>query len=198
MTLPKFPIVFHKSKNSVTGPFSAIEMHDHATNVDYENELCFVVCQDVKDVSEEDAPQYILAYTIGNDVSSRAWQMPDTSGGQFSYAKSFDGFCPIGPRLVAASQIANPQSLNIVTRRSGKVVQNSNTSDMLFGVYKLLSFLSAATTVPAGALVMTGTPPGVAMFATKPPHFLQAGEVVECEIEEIGSLVNEFRSPKPR
>ena len=194
MATPKYPVLFHKSKNSITGPFDPIPMSPKGGNVDYENELCFIISTDAKDVSEEDARKYVLAYTVGNDVSSRQWQMPDTSGGQFCFAKSFDGFCPIGPTLVAAEQVSDPQKLKIVTRRNGKVVQDGNTADMLFGVDKLISFLSQGTTIPAGTLVMTGTPPGVAMFASNPPNFLKPGEVVECEIESIGLLRNEFQS----
>lgn len=143
-----------------------------------------------------DAPGYVLAYTVGNDVSSRKWQMPDTSGGQFCFAKSFDGFCPIGPKIVAASQMPDPHKLRILTRRNGKVVQDGNTSDMVFDVYTLISFLSQGTTLAAGTLVMTGTPPGVAMFASDPPDFLKPGEVVECEIEGLGMLKNEFVGPR--
>ena len=167
-------------------------MHPQAGNVDYENELCVVISKDAKDVTEEDAPNFIYGYTIGNDVSAREWQMPEKSGGQFSYAKNFDGFCPIGPKLVSPEVVGDPQNLKIETRRNGKVVQNSNTSDMVFGVYKLISFLSQGTTIPAGSLIMTGTPPGVAMFASTPPVFLEKGEAVECEIEKLGSLRNEF------
>lgn len=167
-------------------------MHPHAGNVDYENELCFVISRNARDINEEDARNYILAYTVGNDVSAREWQMPDKSGGQFCYAKNFDGFCPIGPKLVSPEVVGDPQNLKIETRRNGKVVQSSNTSDMIFGVYKLISFLSQGTTIPTGTLIMTGTPPGVAMFASKPPVFLEKEEVVECEIENIGSLRNRF------
>jgi 2-keto-4-pentenoate hydratase/2-oxohepta-3-ene-1,7-dioic acid hydratase in catechol pathway len=187
--------LFHKPKTSITGPFSPIVMPVQAPNVDYENELCFIISRDAKDVSVLNAPDYVLGYTVGNDVSSRKWQMPDTSGGQFCFAKSFDGFCPIGPMIVAASQISDPHNLRIVTRRNGKVVQDGNTSDMIFNVYKLISFLSQGTTLAAGTLVMTGTPPGVAMFASDPPDFLKEGEVVECEIEALGTLKNKFVSP---
>jgi 2-keto-4-pentenoate hydratase/2-oxohepta-3-ene-1,7-dioic acid hydratase in catechol pathway len=159
--------------------------------VDYENELCFVVSKDAKDVSEADAPDYILCYTVGNDVSSRYWQARERSGGMASYAKSFDGFCPIGPSLVRANVVGDPQKLNITTRRNGHVVQSSNTADMIFGVYRLLSFLSQATTLSAGTIVMTGTPPGVAAFR-EPQVFLKKGEIIECEIERIGCLKNEI------
>ena len=167
-------------------------MHPKAGNVDYENELCFVMSKDAKDVAEEDAHEYILGYTVGNDVSSREWQMPEKSGGQFCFAKNFDGFCPIGPKLVSAESVGDPQNLVIETGRNGKVVQKTNTSDMIFGVYQLIHFLSQGTTIPAGTLVMTGTPPGVAMFASDPPIFLEKGEAVECEIEKLGSLRNKF------
>ncbi|KAK3664083.1 hypothetical protein LTR22_005047 [Elasticomyces elasticus] len=193
-SLPKHPVVFHKSKNSITGPRAPIPMpsESHAANIDYENELCFVVSKDAKNISAEDAQCYILGYTIGNDVSSRTWQAPDMCGGQFSYAKNFDSFCPIGPAIVSSKTVGDPQNLKITTRRGEKVVQSSNTSDMIFGIYEILSFLSQGTTVPAGSLVMTGTPPGVAMFASSPPNFLKSGEVVECEIEKLGKLRNEF------
>lgn len=184
-------MVFHKRSTSINGPFSAVSIHDYVHNVDYENELCFVVARDARDVSVADAPNYILAYTVGNDVSCRYWQAKERSGGMASYAKSFDGFCPLGPRLVRADLVGDPQKLDIVTRRDGTVVQNSNTADMIFPVYELLSFLSQASTLSAGTLVMTGTPPGVAAFM-KPPNFLKKGETVECEIEKIGCLKNTF------
>ena len=160
--------------------------------MDYENELCFVVAKDAKDVTEGNAPDYIWAYAVGNDVSSRDWQQPEKSGGQFCFAKGFDGYCPFGPVLVSPGVVGDPQNLKMETKRNGKIVQKSNTSDMIFGVYKLVSFLSRGTTISAGTLVMTGTPPGVAMFASKPPQFLKKGEVVECEIEKLGSLRNKF------
>ncbi|KAK3069643.1 hypothetical protein LTR53_011866 [Teratosphaeriaceae sp. CCFEE 6253] len=192
--LPKHPPVFQKSKNSIAGPFATIPMPpaDWASNIDYENELCFVVSHDAKNISAEDAPNYILGYTVGNDVSSRQWQAPDMCSGQFSYAKNFDAFCPIGPAVVSPGVVDDPQDLKMETRRGGKVVQSSRTSDMIFSIKEILSFLSRGTTVPAGTLVMTGTPPGVAMFASKPPNFLKSGEVVECEIEKLGCLRNTF------
>ncbi|KAK5745981.1 hypothetical protein LTR17_001111 [Elasticomyces elasticus] len=188
------PRDFAESKNSITGPYATIHMppESHAGSIDYENELCFVISRDAKNISAKDAPDYILGYTIGNDVSSRTWQAPDMCGGQFSYAKNFDAFCPIGPAIVSSKTVGDPQNLKITTRRGEKVVQSSNTSDMIFGIYEILSFLSQGTTVPAGSLVMTGTPPGVAMFASNPPSFLKSGEVVDCEIEKLGQLRNEF------
>ena len=191
MKIPSYPVLFHKSKNSINGPFSPVKIHPNVEKVDYENELCFVISKDAKDVSEEDAADFVLAYTVGNDVSSREWQAAERSGGQACFAKSFDGFCPFGPKLVSPNVVGDPQNLKMETKRNGKVVQSSNTSDMIFGVYKIISFMSQGTTIPAGALVMTGTPSGVA-FGGNPQEFLKKGEVVECEIEKIGALKNEF------
>ena len=134
----------------------------------------------------------MLGYTVGNDISSRMWQVPAKGGGQYSYAKSFDGFLPIGPRIVAASEVRNPQDLKIMTKRNGSTVQDSNTSDMIFGLAELIHFASQGTTLEAGTLIMTGTPPGVAVFMSDPPDFLKEGEIVECEIEGLGALRNEF------
>jgi len=186
--------MFQKSKNAIAGPFDTIQLppSDWATNIDYENELCFVIGKDAKNVSASDAPDYILGYTIGNDVSSRQWQDPKLCSNQFSYAKNFDSFCPIGPAIVSSETVGDPQNLKMETRRGGKTVQSSNTSDMIFPVKDIVAFLSKGTTIPAGTLVMTGTPPGVAMFASKPPNWIKAGEVVECEIEKLGVLRNEF------
>lgn len=181
--------MFHKSKSTITGPYASITMPPQAGNIDYENELAFVVSRDAKDVSASQAHEYILGYTVANDVSSRKQQ---TDLSMSSFAKSFDDFCPIGPVIVSAEVVGDPQSLKIVTRRNGEVVQSSSTSDMIFGVYELLAFLSQGTTVPAGTLVVTGTPPGVIMFSSDPLNFLKAGEVVECEIEKIGCLRNTF------
>ena len=98
-------------------------MPAQAPNVDYANEPCFIISRDAKDVSVQDAPKYVLGYTVGNDVSSRKWQMPDTSGCQFCFAKSSDDFCPIGPEVVAVGQIPDPHNSLIVSRRNGKIVQ---------------------------------------------------------------------------
>lgn len=167
-------------------------MHPKVEQVDYENELSFVISRDAKDVAKEDAANYILAYTVGNDVSSRYWQAAERSGGQACFAKSFDGFCPIGPKLVSPEVVGDPQSLKMTTKRNDTVVQSSTTADMIFGVYELISFMSVGTTIPAGTLIMTGTPPGVAASRNNTLGFLKSGDVVECEIEKIGALKNEF------
>jgi 2-keto-4-pentenoate hydratase/2-oxohepta-3-ene-1,7-dioic acid hydratase in catechol pathway len=191
--IPSFPVLFHKSTNSINGPFSPISIPPICKAVDYENELCAIIATDAKDVSEAEALNYVLGYCVGNDVSSREWQRPEANGGQFCFAKSFDGFLPIGPALVAATRIPDPQNLKVTTKVNGEIVQQGNTKDMIFSVAKIIAFLSQGTTIPAGTLIMTGTPAGVAAFRTTPPQFLKSGDVVECEIEGCGSLINKFQ-----
>ena len=172
-------------------------MHSGAGEVDWENELSFILARDACNVLEEDALDYVLGFTVGNDVSSRYWQRKDTSGGQACYAKSFDGFCPIGPCIVSTNALPNHQNLRIVTRRNGKIMQNACTDDMLFSVRELIAFLTRGTTLPAGTLILTGTPPGVGLYQ-KPPVFIKAGDLLECEIEGIGILKNRFVEAKFR
>jgi 2-keto-4-pentenoate hydratase/2-oxohepta-3-ene-1,7-dioic acid hydratase in catechol pathway len=193
--IPPHPIVFHKSKNTVTGPTSTITIPAHCKSIDYENELCIVLSKPAKNVpaAEVLSGGYILAYTIGNDVSARDWQKRDVSGGQFCYAKSFDTFLPLGPALVHSSALEKDAAdLKILTRHNGEVVQNSTTRRMIFGIPELVEFLTKGTTLPAGTLIMTGTPHGVAAFRKDPPVFIKAGDIIECEIEGLGCLKNEF------
>lgn len=182
-------MIFRKLPNSITGAYAAIELH--GGDVDYENELAVIIAKDAKDVPASEADDYILGFTVANDISSRMWQRPATAGGQACYAKSFDGFCPIGPSVVAPSALKNYQNLRITTRRDRRIVQNSNTNDMVFHVPELLSFLTRGTTLPAGTLVLTGTPPGVGTYEN-PPNFIKPGETIECEIEGIGLIRNKF------
>ena len=118
--------------------------------------------------------------------------MGSRSGNQYSYAKSYDGFCPLGPALIPASEIADPQNLKIVTKVNGKIVQDGTTKNMVFTIAELLEFLSRGRTIQRGTLIMTGTPNGVGMFMKGGPLWLKKGDVVECEIEKVGALRNEF------
>jgi 2-keto-4-pentenoate hydratase/2-oxohepta-3-ene-1,7-dioic acid hydratase in catechol pathway len=158
--------------------------------LDYEGELTFVVGRDAKNLPmDEDysLDEYILGYTAGNDVSARNYQLPDASGGQYCYAKSFDGFAPIGPYIVSPAAIPDVQALKYVTRVNGEVRQETGTEDMIWSVKEILRHLSQGTTVRAGTVVMTGTPAGVGFFAKR---FLQDGDVVEVDIESVGKLSN--------
>ena len=141
-----------------------------------------------RDVPQDEALGYVLGYTAANDVSARRWQK-HAGGGQWVRGKSFNSFCPLGPALITADEIPDPQSLAISTRVNGQIMQRSTTADMIFPVAELISFLSQDTTLLPGTIILTGTPKGVG-FARKPPVFLQQGDEVVVEIERIGALRN--------
>lgn len=191
--LPEHPVLFIKNSAALNHPFDPILLPPNAAQVDYEAELAIVIGRTAKNVSREHAFSHILGYTIANDVSARDWQRDlARSGGQWSRAKSFDGFCPLGPWIITREQIANPNSLSIRTRLNGQVMQDSNTSDMIFDVPTLIESLSSTMTLLAGTVILTGTPPGVG-FARKPPVFLKPDDTLEIEIEGIGVLENPVR-----
>jgi 2-keto-4-pentenoate hydratase/2-oxohepta-3-ene-1,7-dioic acid hydratase in catechol pathway len=155
---------------------------------DFEAELAVVIGERCRDATVERALSFVLGYCCGNDVSARWWQK-EGSGGQFCRGKSFDTFCPLGPRVVAASEIPDPQSLRVRCRVNGATMQEASTADMIFPVARLISDLSQGTTLLPGTVILTGTPGGVGM-ARKPPVWLKAGDRVEVEIEKIGTLSN--------
>lgn len=188
--IPEHPVVFMKNIGSVCSPGDSILLPsgDYSKEVDYECELAVVIGRDCVDVRRDDALQYVYGYTCGNDVSARDWQK-SRSGGQWCRAKSFDTFCPLGPCLVTSDEIPDPNALSIQTRLNGEVVQQSSTSDMIFDVAELIAFLSRSATLPAGTVILTGTPPGVGMART-PPLWLRDGDQVEVEISGIGTLSN--------
>lgn len=188
--LPEFPIVFTKLPRTVVGPEAPIVLPRalRSDKVDYECELGFVLSRDAKNVKREHALDYVLGFTAANDVSARDWQK-EWGGGQWSRAKSFDSFCPVGPYLVTTDELPNFGNLGIATRINRETLQDWTTSDMIFDVPALVEFLTGSTTLPAGTLVLTGTPHGVGMART-PPRWLQPGDVVEVEIEGIGVLRN--------
>lgn len=190
MAIPTAPIVFHKTLNSVVGDGANIVLPKGAPSekVDYECELGVVIGRDCKDVTAEEALNYVLGYTCGNDVSARDWQL-EKGGGQWSHGKSFDTFCPLGPVLVTADELPDPSALKISTSLNGELVQDWHTGDMIFDVPALIAYLSAGATLLAGTVILTGTPHGVGM-AAKPPRWLVPGDEVAISIEGIGTLTN--------
>lgn len=187
MQPPKNPIMFPKTTNSIVGPDDVIRYSkDDSTQVDYEVELAVVIGRRARRVSVDDALDYVLGYTVCNDVSARDAQFADN---QWSRSKSFDTFCPLGPWVVTADEIPDPQTLGLRCRVNGTTLQDSNTADMIFGCAELVSYLSRALTLEPGDVIPTGTPEGVG-FARKPPVFLLDGDVVECEVDGIGTLRN--------
>ncbi|MBL0920834.1 MAG: fumarylacetoacetate hydrolase family protein [Phycisphaerales bacterium] len=156
--------------------------------VDYEGELAVLIGRPCRDAAEADAHRFILGYCCANDVSARWWQK-EGSGGQFCRGKSFDTFCPVGPRLTPAAEIPDPSRLRLTTRLNGEVVQSASTGEMTFSVPFLVSELSRDTTLLPGTLILTGTPSGVGM-ARSPQRFLRPGDTVEVEIQGLGVLRN--------
>jgi 2-keto-4-pentenoate hydratase/2-oxohepta-3-ene-1,7-dioic acid hydratase in catechol pathway len=188
--IPKWPVVFMKTVGSVQNPGDPIllPMHLKSNEVDYECELAVVIGKRCKNVSRDKALSYVLGYTCANDVSARDWQK-EMGGSQWCRGKTFDTFCPLGPCLVTADEIANPNALAIKTILNGEAMQDWNTDDMIFDVPTLIEFLSGSTTLLPGTVILTGTPHGVGM-ARKPPVWLKSGDQVTIEIEKIGSLHN--------
>jgi 2-keto-4-pentenoate hydratase/2-oxohepta-3-ene-1,7-dioic acid hydratase in catechol pathway len=188
--VPERPMLFLKSTSCVQNPGDPIELPRRlpSSEVDYECELAVVIGRACKNATRERALDFVLGYTAANDVSARDWQVR-LGGGQFCQGKSFDTFCPLGPVLVTRDEIPDPNRLAIRTILNGKVMQDSNTSDMVFDVPALIEFLSSSKTLLPGTVILTGTPHGVG-FARKPPVFLKAGDTVTIEIEGIGALTN--------
>lgn len=188
--IPEHPIVFLKSPTAIQDPGGPIVLPRHlrSDQVDFEAELGVVIGCKCKNVSATDALNYVLGYTIANDVSARDWQKT-WGGSQWCRGKTFDTFCPIGPALVTRDSIKDPGNLAISTRVNGVTMQQSNTRDMIFNVSKIIEFLSGSTTLEPDTLILTGTPEGVGM-GRNPPVYLKPGDVVEVEIEGIGILRN--------
>ncbi len=188
--IPEQPVVFMKNVGAVQDPGGPIILPRRlrSDSVDYECELAVVIGRECYNVSKADALKYVLGYTCANDVSARDWQSK-WGGGQWCRGKTFATFCPLGPWLVTADDIANPNALGIRTILNGAVMQDWNTNDMIFDVPTLIEFLSGSTKLVPGTVILTGTPHGVG-FARKPPVFLQPGDTVTIEIDRIGQLTN--------
>ncbi|HNS32259.1 MAG TPA: fumarylacetoacetate hydrolase family protein [bacterium] len=188
---PPAPVIFIKAVTALTGHLEPIFLPKEAPDfVDYEAELVIVIGKKAKHVSVRDAKKYILGYTCGNDVSARDCQMKLDK--QWARGKSFDTFAPIGPCLVTDIDAGN---LKIQTRLNDRVMQESNTSDLIFGIPEIVSYLSRQMTLLPGTVIMTGTPSGVG-FARNPQVFLRQGDTVEIEIEGIGTLKNRVELEK--
>lgn len=184
--LPAVPMFFAKFRNSLIGPTSPILLPRASTQVDYEGELAVIIGQRCKEVAEQEALQYVAGYTIMNDVSARDVQMQTS---QWTAGKAVDTFAPMGPGIVLASSIPNPQTLTLTTRVNEQVVQHDTTANMVFSVASTIAFLSSLMTLEPGDIIATGTPSGVG-FKRTPPLFLHDGDVVEVEIERIGRIRN--------
>lgn len=184
---PTYPIVFTKSVTSVIGHETDIPYDpDTCSQLDWESELGVIIGKTGRKINPEYALDYVLGYTIINDISARDIQLNHK---QYFLGKSLDGACPMGPVIVTKDAIADPQQLNIACRVNGVMKQASNTRYMLFNIAEIIATLSRAMPLEAGDIIATGTPSGVG-FARNPPEYLQIGDVVECEVEKIGVLRN--------
>ena len=185
--VPDEPVIFMKPRTAIVGPEETVVKPSFVTQLDYEVELAIVMGSRGKNVPVSDSKDYIFGYTVFNDISARDIQFKD---GQWTRGKSFDTFAPIGPCLTTAEQIGDPNDLRLTARVNGETRQDSSTRLMVFNVYEIVQHLSRVMTLEPCDIIATGTPAGVAAFMKPEPKFLKRGDIVEVEIEKIGTLRN--------
>jgi 2-keto-4-pentenoate hydratase/2-oxohepta-3-ene-1,7-dioic acid hydratase in catechol pathway len=188
MAIPKEPVLFSKFPSALIGHGESIVVPSVSSKVDYEAELVIVVGKRGRKITETAAMDHVAGYSIGHDVSARDWQL-EKDGKQWMLGKTFDTFGPVGPTLVTKDEVPDPHKLGIRLRLNGKIMQNSNTEQMIFSVAQLISYLSLVFTLEVGDLIFTGTPPGIG-HALNPPVYLRGGEIAEVEIDLLGTLRN--------
>lgn len=193
---PKTPVGFIKNSNAIIGPGAAIELPAHAPEmVDYEAEFSFVIGKACQGISEEEAEDYVVGYTMINDVSGRGWneqaEKPDGSLDLTlpTFAKQFKTFCPMGPSFVTKDELPDPNNVNFSLKLNGEIMQDGNTGDVIFSIPEILAYFSTWHPFEPGDVVSTGSPAGVG-FARNPPVFLKAGDEVTLTADAIGSMTN--------
>jgi len=191
--LPTEPLTFMKATSALTGPFDSVIQPRNGRKLDYEAELVVVIGRRAQYVSEDDVFDYIAGYTVGHDVSERAFQRE--RGGQFTKGKSADTFAPVGPYFLSRDQVKDVQNLSIWSEVNGEMRQQGSTADMVFGVREIVSHLSQFMTLHPGDLIFTGTPAGVG-DGMNPPQYLQPGDVVRIGIEGIGEQQQTIAAPR--
>lgn len=184
MAVPEVPILFMKATSSLCGPFDDILIPRNSTKTDWEVELAVIIGKKATYVSKEEAMDYVAGYALHNDVSERDFQL--NHGGQWVKGKSADNFAPLGPYLVTKDEIKDPHNLRLWLKVNGETMQDSNTSDLVFDVPTLVSYISQYMTLLPGDIISTGTPSGVGL-GLKPPRYLKAGDVVELGIDGLGT-----------
>ncbi|XP_054031047.1 fumarylacetoacetate hydrolase domain-containing protein 2 [Dryobates pubescens] len=185
--VPKYPIIFNKFPSAITGPFDDIVLPPDSNEVDWEAELAAVIGKPGHNIEEAAAMDHVVGFTVANDVSARDWQL--RNGRQWLLGKTFDTFCPLGPALVTKEAVTDVHRLGIRCRVNGQLMQDSSTQQLIFPLPHLIAWVSRFTTLLPGDILLTGTPAGVGFFR-KPPVFLQRGDEVQCEIEELGAICN--------
>jgi len=181
---PKEPIIFSKASSALSGPFDPVIIPKGSEKSDWEVELGVVIGKTCSYVSEADALDYVAGYCTINDMSERSFQIE--RGGQWIKGKSAPTFGPVGPYLVTADEVADPQNLNVSLKLNGETVQDSNTNDMIFTVAQIISHMSQFMELQAGDIIATGTPSGVGM-GMKPQRFLKPGDTMEITVEGLGT-----------
>lgn len=186
--MPEYPAFFTKLPSCIVGPGEGVQLDARVSDkLDWEVELAVIIGRSGRDIAPERAMEHVFGYTIANDVSVRDVQR--RHGGQWFRGKSMDSHCPLGPWIVTADEITDPQRLHITCKVNGEIKQDSSTEHMVFQIPRLIQELSRGTTLQAGDVLLTGTPPGVG-FARTPPEYLKPGDVMDLEIESIGVLSN--------
>jgi 2-keto-4-pentenoate hydratase/2-oxohepta-3-ene-1,7-dioic acid hydratase in catechol pathway len=183
MAVPEQPVLFMKATSALSGPFDPIVIPKNSKATDWEVELAIVIGKKANYVSEEDAMDHVFGYVVHNDVSERDFQL--RHGGQWLKGKSADSFAPLGPNLVSKDEITDPHNLRLWLKVNGEMLQDSNTSDLVFNIPQLVSHISQYMSLLPGDIISTGTPAGVGM-GLKPPRYLKAGDVVELGIDGLG------------
>ena len=183
---PQRPLLFSKTPNALTGPFDPIMLPQSCDQIDWEVELAVVIGRTGKRIAAEDALDYVAGFSVLNDVSGRQAQFSDS---QWFRGKSFDTFAPMGPALVTIDEIENFQNLKLMARVNGEIMQDGNSADMIFDIPTIIAFISQDITLWPGDIISTGTPSGVGIFRD-PPVLLKAGDVVECRVENVGTIRN--------
>lgn len=190
--VPEHPLVFTKAPSSVNSAYGDIILDNDVTEkLDFEVELAVIIGRGGKKIKAQHAMQHVFGYTVLNDVTARDLQRQHK---QFFIGKSLDSACPMGPVIVTADEVKDPHNLNLSSAVNGEIQQQSNTSYMMFKIPQIIEILSRSRTLEAGDIIATGTPGGVGV-AQDPPRFLQAGDVLESEIQGIGKMINQIVSP---
>lgn len=196
MTIPSEPVLFFKSTSSIIGPYDSVMLPKGGNKTDWEVELAVVIGKKTAYVSQEEAMAYVAGYMVHNDISERGFQLERL--GQWVKGKSCDTFAPLGPYLVTASDIADPHNLDLWLSVNGEKLQDGNTSDFVFDIPEVVSYISQFMTLLPGDVISTGTPSGVGL-GFQPPRFLKAGDVMELGIEGLGvsrQMVIDFQENK--
>ncbi|KAI7876442.1 hypothetical protein K492DRAFT_239737 [Lichtheimia hyalospora FSU 10163] len=193
--IPPYPSIFIKPSHAHGDAYIDVTVPKVAHDtLDYEGELAIVIGKTGKDIPADKVSEYIAGYTVADDVSNRQWQTDPKFAGiapQWCFCKGFDNFSPLGPAIVSNKLLGDRPALNLITKVNGEVRQDANTSDLVFGVPEIVSFISQGTTIEKGTVILTGTPAGVAM-GMKEPKWLKDGDVVDIEIAQIGRICNKF------